>query len=353
MSGEPPVRIPVIDGAGQALRSAIALAAATGRTLEVEQVLHGCRHPGVHSQNQVVITAAAEICGAEVEGNDLHAERLVFRAGPLRPGDHVFDVGSAGSAVLLLLALVPALALADGPSVLTVHGGTDVPFSPPYCYLEDAWLPTMEAFGARLKLARKKPGFFPRGHGEIHAEIEGGGMNGVLHLGDRGDLDGVTVRSITGNLPFHVGERQLKRATGRLQREGIAAVGGTETLLSDAPGTIVQLVGMFSSGIRVVCSALGRKGETAEDVADRASEDFLELLRTRGNVDQYAADHLLVPFALAGAGGQYVAPFFTSDLREAAEVVNTFFPGRVVLGRSDGGGVHVTRAAGGAVAAGG
>ena len=94
MSSEPPILVPSMDGAGQSLRSAVSLAAASGRAFEILRVLHGRRHPGVHSLNSTVVAAVAEICGAELEGNDLHAERLVFRAGPLRPGKYEFDVGA-------------------------------------------------------------------------------------------------------------------------------------------------------------------------------------------------------------------------------------------------------------------
>ena len=66
----------------------------------MERIIHGRRHPGVHSQNQTIVSAAAEVCRAEVEGNDLHADRLVFRAGAVEPGEYTFDVGAAGSGVL-------------------------------------------------------------------------------------------------------------------------------------------------------------------------------------------------------------------------------------------------------------
>jgi len=338
---EPPVRIVSLDGAGRALRSAVAISAATGRGFVVERVISGRVHPGSHSQNLTVVKAAAEVCGARVYGNDLHSSTLVFEPGPVVPGDYTFDVGGASSAVLLLQAIYLPLVLTGTPSTLTVNGGTHVPFSPPYPYLEDAWLPALEAMGIDVDLALVKPGFFPRGGGTLRLAIRGTGIQGAIRLEKMGELEGVTIRSITGNLPFHVGERQLDHAIDCLKQNHIAAVGGTETLISEAPGTVLQLHGLFSSGQRLVCSALGKKGESAEEVADIACREFLELLDTECNVDSHLADQLLLPLALASEDGEYVAPTMTVDLDESAAIVNAFLPGRIELETLESGAVRV------------
>jgi RNA 3'-terminal phosphate cyclase (ATP) len=338
---EPPVLIRSIDGAGQALRAAVALSAATGRGFVVERIISGRVHPGSHSQNLTVVQAAAEVCGARVYGNDLHSSILVFEPGPVAPGDYTFAVGGASSTVLLVQAIYLPLVLAGAPSTLTVTGGTHVPFSPPFPYLEDAWLPALGAMGIEVDLALEKPGFFPRGGGTLRLTTRGTGIQGTIRLGEMGELDGVTIRSITGNLPFHVGERQLDHAIRYLKEHHIAAVGGTETLISEAPGTVLQLMGLFGSGQRLVCSALGKKGESAEEVAEIACREFLDLLDTKCNVDSHLADQLLLPLALASEEGEYVAPLMTADLEESAEIVNAFLPGRIELETLEGKGVRV------------
>jgi RNA 3'-terminal phosphate cyclase (ATP) len=338
---EPPVRIRSLDGAGQALRAAVALSVATGRGFVVERVVSGRVHPGSHSQNLTVVKAAAQVCGARVYGNDLHSSTLVFEPGSVVAGDYTFDVGGASSAVLLMQVIYLPLVLAGAPSTLVVNGGTHVPFSPPFPYLEDAWLPMLAAMEIEVDLALVKPGFFPRGGGTLRLATRGTGIQGTLRLGAMGELDGVTIRSITGNLPFHVGERQLDHAIDFLKEQRIAAVGGTETVISEAPGTVLQLVGYFSSGQRLVCSALGKKGESAEEVAEIACREFLDLLETECNVDSHLADQLLLPLALASEDGEYVAPTMTADLEESADIVNAFLPDRIELEPLKSGAVRI------------
>ena len=338
---EPPVVIRSADAAGQGLRTAVAISATTGRGFVVERLISGREHPGSHSQNLIVVNAASAICGARVEGNTLYSERLVFEPGPIRAGDYSFDVGTAGSAVLLMQAVYLPLVLAGAPSVLTVRGGTHVPFTPSYPYLEDAWLPALADFGIHVQLKLIQPGFFPRGGGSLQLSIQGDGIHGAPRLGPMGELEGVTIRSITGNLPFHVGERQLDHAIRVLKENYISAVGGTETLLSEAPGTVLQLVGMFQGGQRVVCSTLGKKGQSAEDVANIACWEFLEFLKTKGNVDFRAADQLLLLLALAPVPGEFVAPGMTLDMATTKEIINAFLPGRIELEALPGGEVRV------------
>jgi RNA 3'-terminal phosphate cyclase (ATP) len=340
-AGDSRVRIESLDGVGQAFRAAVALAAATRRPFEVKRVWQGGRHPGRHSQNITVVEATAAVCGARVEGNDLHATRFSFDPGPVVPGDYTFDVGTASSAALLAQTVYLPLVFASGPSTLTVNGGTHAPFSPPFPHLEDAWVPALRGFGIDLELELVKPGFFPRGGGTMRLSLRGGGIRHAVDLQEIGDLDGVNVRSITGNLPFHVGERQLDHAIEVLRENYIPAVGGTETLISEAPGAVVQLIALFSSGRRIVCSSLGKKGQSAEEVAEQACRELFEFLKTRGTVDTHLADQLLLPLALAPEAGQYVAPGMTRDLAAVAHVINTFLPGRIKLELIQDGSVRV------------
>ncbi|MBN2490426.1 MAG: RNA 3'-phosphate cyclase [Planctomycetes bacterium] len=347
-----PIRFENLDSAGQTFRIAVALAAATGQAFEVRRIWRGAQHPGRHSQNLAIVEAAAAVCGARVEGNELGATRFVFEPGPVVPGDYTFDVGTASAAALLAQVVCLPLVLGGSPSTLTVSGGTHAPFSPPYPYLEDAWVPALRAFGIEVRMELLRPGFFPRGGGALRLTLGGDGIKRSIRLGEMGELEGVNVRSITGNLPFHVGERQLEHAIERLQASAIPAVGGTETLISEAPGAVVQLIGLFSSGQRIVCSSLGKKGQSAEEVAGLACAELLEFLTTRGNVDVHLADQLLLPLALAPEAGEYVAPMMTRDLSAGARVINTFFPGRIVLEPIGRGSVRVRNEPGSGASAG-
>ena len=70
------------------------------------------------------VIAAAEISGAQVQGAELNSQSLSFAPGKPRVGDYRFHLGTAGSCGLLLQTLWPALMMANGPSRLSLGGGT-------------------------------------------------------------------------------------------------------------------------------------------------------------------------------------------------------------------------------------
>ena len=85
------------EGGGQILRSSLALALVTGRPFTIEKIRAKRKKPGLLQQHLTAVRAAADVCGAEVEGIALGSRRFVFRPGPVRSGNYSFRVGTAGT----------------------------------------------------------------------------------------------------------------------------------------------------------------------------------------------------------------------------------------------------------------
>ncbi len=316
-------------GGGHALRVALGAAAVTGRGFVMRDVRAARDRPGVQSQHQIVVQAVAEICGARVEGNDLHASEVRFEPTALAPGDYSFDAGTISSAVLLMQSVALPLVFADGPSTIVIDGATHVPFAPVASFIEDAWVPALHRFGIDIAIRSIRPGFYPREKGRIEIALGGGGATRRFEQMDRGELTGVFARSITGALPFHVVERQLDRVVSELSARGVAVVGGTETHLTEAPGTVVQLRAEFTEPTTAVFAALGMKGERAEEVAGRAVRELIGFLDGTGTTELRTSDQLLFPLAASTHGGAYVAPRWSAHIRAALDVLDLFFPDRL------------------------
>ena len=63
-----------IDGAfgeagGQIVRTCLSLSAITGQAVEITNIRAGRSKPGLHAQHLAAVRAAAEICGAHLEGD--------------------------------------------------------------------------------------------------------------------------------------------------------------------------------------------------------------------------------------------------------------------------------------------
>ena len=116
------------------------------------------------------VIAAAEISGAQVQGAELNSQSLSFAPGK-RAGDYRFHLGTAGSCGLLLQTLWPALMMANGPSRLSLGGGTHNPAAPPFHFLARSYAPLLARLGAKAELNLLRMGFYPAGGGEIEARI--------------------------------------------------------------------------------------------------------------------------------------------------------------------------------------
>ena len=146
------------EGGGQIVRSTLSLSMVTGRAV-IENIRAGRKKPGLLRQHLTALRAAAEICDAQVEGDELRSSRLVFEPGPVRGGSYSFHIGTAGSTTLVLQTILPALMVADSPSTVFIEGGTHNPMAPPFDFLEKSYVPLLARMGpsstARSRRARR------------------------------------------------------------------------------------------------------------------------------------------------------------------------------------------------------
>src|SRR5688572_16449750 len=175
------------EGGGQVLRTSLALSLVTGKPFRIEKIRAGREKPGLLRQHLTAVNAAAAVGGAHVEGAALGSRELDFRPGPAKPGEYRFAVGTAGSATLVLQAVLPALLTARGASTLVLEGGTHNPFAPPFDFLDKAFLPLLRRMGARVEVALERPGFYPAGGGRFQVRVEPVERLERLDLPSRGD----------------------------------------------------------------------------------------------------------------------------------------------------------------------
>jgi RNA 3'-terminal phosphate cyclase (ATP) len=332
------------EGGGQILRTALALAALTGRSFRLEKIRAGRPKGGLAAQHLTAVQATAAISAAEVEGAVLGSQRLSFAPGPTRAGDYTFDVaaarqgGSAGATTLVLQAVLLPLALAAGRSRLILCGGTHMAWSPPFDDVAAAWLGALRRMGVEASVELVRWGFYPVGRGEITARIEGGGRRRLasLELLERGPLALVRGRAVGANLPAHVPERMARRARALLAAAGLPSAVEPLSVEAACPGAGVFLAADYA-GWTAGFSALGARGKPAEAVAEEAVEALLGFHRSGATVDAHLADQLLLPCALAGAPSRFLAERATGHLTTNAWTLERFDLAAVsVTPRSDG-----------------
>jgi RNA 3'-terminal phosphate cyclase (ATP) len=212
------------EGGGQILRTGVALAALTGRTVRFRNIRARRRIPGLAAQHLTAVRAAAALCSARLENDALGSTELMFAPqAAVRAASYRFDVGaareggSAGAASLVLQTILTPLCLVGGRSDVVVEGGTHNPRSPPFDYLCDVWLKTLARMGAEADMALEAWGWYPIGKGRIRAAISGRPRSlSSLELRERGALRAIKGRAVAANLPSHIPTRMKERARASL-----------------------------------------------------------------------------------------------------------------------------------------
>jgi len=121
------------------------------QNIELINIRAGRKKTGLLRQHLTSVLAATAICGAKTEGVELGSKRIRFSPGKVKAGDYHFAIGTAGSTVLVCQTILPILALANGPSTVTLEGGTHNGMAPSLCFLKSSYLPVLKKNGRQLQ----------------------------------------------------------------------------------------------------------------------------------------------------------------------------------------------------------
>ncbi len=323
------------EGGGQILRTALTLSMITAIPFRIERIRARRSKPGLLRQHLTAVNAAAQICGAQVQGAAPGSQSLSFVPGKIRGDDYRFAIGTAGSCTLVLQTLLPALWFADAPSTLRISGGTHNPAAPPADFLSRSWLPLLLRMGAEMKIELLRHGFYPAGGGELYASVRPVPALQPLELLERGELRAGQATAIVAGVPVEVAKRELAElhlqlggVLGELQQE-MRALSSHE-----GPGNAL-LVELQYREITELFTAFGEKGLPAEVVASRAAKLARHFHGSTAAVGEHLADQLVLPLALAGAGA-FTTVHVSSHLQTNVEVIGKFLPVEFAITRTAG-----------------
>ncbi len=332
------------EGGGQIVRTALSLAALLRVPVRIENIRAGRPKPGLRAQHLTAVKALAALTQAEVEGAALHSRELTFMPGSPRPGHYAFDVaettGSAGAVTLVVQALLPVLLQAPGKSVVTITGGTHVPWSPPAHYLMEVFLPLLGRMGARVSLTLERWGFYPRGGGRVRLEVDPAPVLEPLVLDQPPLREAFRGLSAAARLPEHIIRRQAARLKARLWPDLPVVEQAPQSL---DPGSVVFLWGPGAG-----FSGLGAKGKPAEQVADEVADAYLHFAAQKAAVDRHLADQVLLYLPLARGTSRLTTEAVTPHLLTNQWVVAQFFGSRVQVSGALGGPGEIVCQGGGA-----
>lgn len=287
------------EGGGQVLRTSLGLSMYTGKAFSIDNIRGKRRKPGLLRQHLTAVRAAAEISGAKIEGASVKSQHLSFIPGKCRGGEYHFSVGTAGSATLVLQAVLPALITADGRSELVIEGGTHNPYAPPYDFLTKAFLPLLNKMGCRIETEIEMYGFYPAGGGRFKVVIEPASELSSLVLLERGEITNRHVQALLSMVPRKIADCELAAVLQSLSWPQQCGV--IEDVESPGPGNTVSAV-LESANLTEVFTGFGEMQVPANKVASNVVKQVQRYLASEAPVGRFLADQLLVPMAIAGEG---------------------------------------------------
>ena len=310
------------EGGGQVVRTSLTLAMSTASPISIRNIRARRNNPGLRAQHLAAVHAAAAICGARIEGAAIASTVLTFVPGELRPGHYEFDVGTAGSTMLVLQTILPALSRCSAPSRILLQGGTHNPRAPTFEFTQHAYLPLLMRLGYKTSISLERHGFYPRGGGVVHASIEPLRREDSLELLDRGPIQSRIARVLISRLPSHIAQREIDVLRSRLGLPEDAC--GIDTVTAPSSGNTLH-VRVDCLNVSTVFCGFGIRGIPAETVAGRMADEVERYLAAQVALDSHLADQMLVPLALA-AGGRFSTLTPSGHTATNAAVIKRFLP---------------------------
>ncbi|MGE5288637.1 MAG: RNA 3'-terminal phosphate cyclase [Micromonosporaceae bacterium] len=340
-------------GSGTIVRQSVAYAAVTGRQVRIRNARAGRPHPGLRPQHVRAIEAVRDLVGGTLEGVQVGSVSLVFRPGDQAPaGRYVWDIGTAGSATMLALAVLPVLAVRGRGVEVEIRGGLFQDFAPSLFHLKHVLTPMLASMGMAAEIEMIRPGYVPAGEGVLRMAV----APAVLPLRPVTPKRAREPASVWGiALASHLDDRRVSARMATAARSVLAAAGISASIgersdnTAAQPGAAFALFADFHGGARLGADCAGAPRRRAERIGTRVARQLLDEIASDATVDRYAADQIL-PFAALADGETILrVPFVTGHTETGGWLASLFLgtgihvEGNVIAIRGRGGSLTVPR----------
>lgn len=315
-------------GSGTIVRYAVALAALLGQPLHLFNVRAKRPKPGLRPQHVSSILACAELCGATTTGAGVDSSEFTFEPGQrIKGGTFTWDIGTAGSATMLALSILPVACFADSPVIAHITGGVFQDFAPSPHHMQHVLAPLLRRMGITMELRLHRAGYVPVGSGLIEVRVQPTKRPlTALDLTEQG-----VIRQVSGiAFSSHLAERRVSERMARVCMQQLQAAGLTcqiEQIDDSAAlhaGASLAVWAVSSTSCLFGADRAGALRRSSEAIGRFVATSLLEDLSTGATVDRHIADQLVLFAALAHGTSRYRVPRQTDHLDSNLWLANHF-----------------------------
>jgi RNA 3'-terminal phosphate cyclase (ATP) len=317
-------------GSGVIVRQAVAYAALTGQPIRVRNARARRRHPGLRAQHVRAIQAMADLVGGTVEGVEVGSGSFAFRPGEAEPGGrYEWDIGTAGSATMLALAVLPVMAVRGREAEAEIRGGLFQDFAPSVFHLQRIILPLIARMGVAAELDIIRPGYVPGGEGAIRLAV----VPARQPLRPLTPARGAAPPRISGiSLASHLEDRHVTERMAAAARAvldsadvtGAIDIAEVRDRAAAQPGAAFALFAEFTGGARLGADRAGAPHRRAEQIGARVARELLEDLASGATIDRHASDQLIPFAALAEGTSTFQVPVITEHAQTGGWLASVF-----------------------------
>jgi RNA 3'-terminal phosphate cyclase (ATP) len=281
--------------------------------------------------------ACAELCGATVDGVEVGSRTVDFIPGSeIRGGSFEWDIGTAGSATMLALSVLPVACFGAAPIRARITGGLFQDFAPSPFHMQRVLAPLVRLMGVDLSVDVTRPGYVPGGGGVIDMTvIPGRAALDALVLSAAGqvcDVDGIALASHLA--AQRVSERMAATCEAQIRGAGMAcAIDRVDDATAVHAGACLAIWGKSSTGSWFGADRTGKFGRSSEQIGRFVATTFLEDVRSGATVDRHLPDQLVLFCALAHGMSSYTVPRASTHLASNLWLVSQFGAHAAVLAR--------------------
>jgi RNA 3'-phosphate cyclase len=286
------------EGGGQILRTTIAFSVVTQQEVTIRHIRANRPTPGLKPQHHTVITIIKQLCNATTNGVAIGSSEITFTPGPVTGGRYHFNIGTAGSIVLVLQACILSFLRTSEPIHIKITGGTDVKWSPSWDYFAQVFLPLIKTMGVQVEVALHQRGYYPKGGGNAELLLHPCRTLKPLRLREPQTFTSIKGSIHSAHLPDHVSKRIKHAALQSFVSTPFKPTITVEQTASLSPGTGLTLWAT-SNGTVMGTIALGEKGIPAERLGTTAAQQLLTEITSGATLDVHGFDQLLPFMALA------------------------------------------------------
>lgn len=300
-------------GSGTIVRDAVLFGALRQKPFKLDNIRSKRQKPGLRPQHLKVLEAASEICDAKFTGASVGSSVIEFLPGQnIRGGHFSFDIGTAGSATMLALCILPMGLFAQSQSTYRIIGGLFQDFAPSAFHLKYVLLPLVQKMGADIEIRIVCPGYVPKGNGVLEIRISPLKKKlSPIILTEQGKIQEIKGYSLSSHLGKRkVSERMADECEKRLEASGLKT---DIRILNDhrntpafektavQSGAALAIWAQSDTGCIIGADMAGALRRSAEFIGDSVARNLMEDINTGACSDRFLSDQL-IPFAALAQG---------------------------------------------------